>query len=480
MSPKHQARALRRAAAACALGLCSAAAAAPGDLDCSFGGGSGRVTLDFGGDAESLLGLQVESDGRLLLSGLRVGSPSDSFAMARLLPGGAVDGSFGKRLSQLPGNAPAYIEAQALLASGKVLAAGTISHSSDDVYLARFKADGTPDLAFGNNGAVATDFGGDDYATAVAVQSDGKIVVAGGSIDTAGNLRLALARYGADGQLDTAFGSNGKRLVSVANWQDSEAWSLAVQADGAILVGGRVSTNDGTQHRGAFLLLRYTASGAADGSFGNAGAVITDVGAGADEIRALRVLGNGQIVAAGFSYDTASLSAADGDWALARYGGNGQLDSRFGSAGLAVKDWGGNWEEPAALLPLSDGSLLVAGFSNDEDAQFNVSGRSWIAHYGADGSVDTAFNSAASAVTDARYRALALQSDGQVVAGGQGSGNDDFLVSRLSLSAGPSTPCASGEPRDDVARGGGGGGAMGWMSLCGLLLAAAWRRRLRR
>lgn len=501
MSTEHRTRILGRVAVVCALAFGGRALAAPGDLDCSFGGkGSGRLALDFGSEAESLLSLRVESDGKLLLGGLRAGSQSDAFALARLLPDGRLDTAFGdggKVLSGLSADSPAYFAAQVIQPDGGVVAVGTLSYPpspprADDVYLARFKADGSPDLTFGSNGAVATDFaGGADYANAVVLQADGKILVAGGAVDASGRPVVALARYAANGTPDTSFDTDGKLTTAVAqpaSWDRSEAWSIAVQADGKILVGGLVSrySSDGLEHTGAFLLIRYSSSGALDATFGNQGVVVTEVGAGPDEIRALKLLGSGQILAAGLSHDEASTGTlGDEDWALARYTAAGSLDTGFGLGGLAVQDWGGNYEEPACLLPLDDGSILVAGFSGNEDAQtHSLTTRSWIARYQADGSPDPTFNSSASAVGDARYHQLAQLSDGRVIAGGSGPANNDFLVSRLLMSAGPATVCATERPGDGGSssnRGaGGGGGSMSWLSLLVLALAAARRRRIRR
>lgn len=493
MSSEQQARILGRAVSICALGICGGVFAAPGDLDCSFGGsGTGRAYTDFGGDAESLLNLRVQADGKLLVSGLRVASPSDQFVMARLLADGRLDGSFGdggKVLSGLRADSPAYLEAQAVQSDGKILAAGFLTHPSgnDDFYLARFKADGTPDLGFGSSGAIATDFaGGADYANAVAVQGDGKILVAGGATDASGRPSVGLARYTASGSLDTSFGSGGKLTTAISQpgtWDRSEAWSLAVQADGKILVGGLVSrySSDGLQHTGAFLLVRYTSTGVLDTGFGTQGVVVTDVGAGPDEIRALQLAAGGKILVAGLSYDEAGTGTlGDEDWALARYNANGSLDTSFGFGGLAVQDWGGNYEEPAALLTLGDGSLLVAGFSGNADAQ-SVNVRSWIARYRADGSADLSFKSSPGAVSDARYRRLALLQDGRVLAGGSGPGNDNFLLSRILMNPEPSPQCAADEERSaHDSGGGGGGGALNWLSLVVLMLAAGLRRRFRR
>src|SRR5207249_1968519 len=104
-----------------------------------------------------------------------------------------------------------------------------------DFALARYRADGSVDLTFGSGGRVVTDFGGDDTAFALAVQPDGKIVVAGVSTG-GGTMDFALARYDSDGALDTTFGSGG-RVVTDLGGQD-EAFALLIQPDGRLVAAG--------------------------------------------------------------------------------------------------------------------------------------------------------------------------------------------------------------------------------------------------
>src|SRR5439155_10672104 len=142
-----------------------------------------------------------------------------------------------------------------------------------DFALARYNADGSVDLTFGSGGRVVTDFGGDDAAFALAVQPDGKIVVAGVSTG-GGSMDFALARYDSDGALDATFGSGG-RVVTDLGGQD-EAFALVVQPDGRLVAAG-ASTAAGNLDLD-FALARYNTVGTLDATFGAAGQVVTGFG----------------------------------------------------------------------------------------------------------------------------------------------------------------------------------------------------------
>src|SRR5438094_959933 len=190
---------------------------------------------------------------------------------------------------------------------------------------------GPGDLApsFGTGGRVLTDFGGGDGARALALQADGRIVVAGSSSAGAFGSDFALARYNSNGSLDPSFGTGGRVLTDFGG--DDEARALALQDDGKIVVAGGAggmfvaagfSAAGGGQD---FALARYNSDGGLDLSFGTGGRVLTDFG-GDDEAAALALQADGKIVVAGFS-DAGGFALA----ALARYNPNGAVDASFGS-----------------------------------------------------------------------------------------------------------------------------------------------------
>ena len=211
-----------------------------------------------------------------------------------------------------------------------------------DFALARYNADGRLDTTFDSDGKLTTDFfGSDNAATAVAVQSDGKIVVAGyaWNQDT-GTPDFALARYNADGRLDTTFDSDGKLTTDFFSLFGSFdiATAVAVQSDGKIVAAGYAETfwfdSDLTSD---FALARYNADGSLDTTFDSDGKLTTDFFGGGgrdDEAIAVAVQSDGKIVAAGYSSPNA-------DFALARYNADGSLDTTFDSDGRLTTDFFG-------------------------------------------------------------------------------------------------------------------------------------------
>jgi uncharacterized delta-60 repeat protein len=202
---------------------------------------------------------------------------------------------------------------------GKIVAAGYTRDPAkgSDFAVARYNRDGSLDSGFGDGGKVRTDFGGtDDRGSAVAVQPDGKIVVAGWALvpDVTFYTDIALARYNPDGSLDSTFGSGGKLLTNLE--RTDFANGLAIQPDGKIVVvGGERSAPSG--HDYAFAAVRYNPEGSLDPTFGGSGHVITPFTEGLDLAEGVIVQPDGKIVAAG----VADASSPDTqDLALARQG----------------------------------------------------------------------------------------------------------------------------------------------------------------
>src|SRR4051794_14296359 len=196
-------------------------------------------------------------------------------------------------------------------------------------------APGDLDVSFSGDGRQTTDFGGSDAATAVAVQADGKIVVAGSSD---GN--FALARYGVDGTPDASFSGDG--LVTTDLGAADDGQGVAIQADGKIVVAGGSGGN--------FALARYTAAGSLDTSFSGDGLQTTDFGA-ADGATAVAVQPDGRIVAGGSS---------GGDFALARYDTAGGLDTSFSGDGKQTTDFGAS-DSSSDLAITANGAIVVVG-----------------------------------------------------------------------------------------------------------------------
>jgi uncharacterized delta-60 repeat protein len=205
------------------------------------------------------------------------------------------------------------------------------------------------DTTLGTNGKVTTAIGGQDFATAVAIQSDGKIVVAGYSLNGA-NDDFALARYNTDGSLDTTFDTDGKVTTAIGASVD-RASAVAIQSDGKILVAGFSSDGFSTD----FALARYNADGSLDTTFSSDGKVTTAIGASYDYASAMAIQSNGKIVVAG----SALINYTD-DFALARYNADGSLDTTFQIAGKATTAIRSD-DSAHAVAIQSDGKIVVVG-----------------------------------------------------------------------------------------------------------------------
>ncbi len=318
----------------------------------------------------------------------------------------------------------------ALQADGKiVMVGGTFA----DFILARFNADGSIDRSFGIDGKVTTDMGSglrQEEALAVAIQSDGKIVVAGHTaIDATPPARdpsptFALARYNSDGSLDTTFGSGGK----VSDNVNGQAYAVAIQGDGKIVVAGEFSFDsiNGSDFSD-FTVARFNPNGTLDLAFGGSGTgqVATDIGSATNSARNLVLQPNGAIVVSGKPQgDQAGFDHTD----VARYNANGTLDSSFGSGGkltLAGVDVG------QGLARQPDGKFVLAG-----SVAVGSSTRFALMRLNADGSTDSSFGSAGTVSTafavNAAATGVALQGDGKIVAVGTTvlAVNPNFVVAR--------------------------------------------------
>jgi uncharacterized delta-60 repeat protein len=325
----------------------------------------------------------------------------------------------------------------ALQPDGKMVVAGIsfigISAAGGDFAVARYNADGTLDSSFGIGGKVTTDFGLTDQASSVVVQPDGKIIVAGGTYPSfpAGGGQFALARYNSDGSLDTSFGVGGLVRTSFGS-SGCFASALVLQRDGKIIAGGTKYID--LQTNSDFGLVRYNSDGSLDSSFGNGGEVSTEFDGLLDNMSAVLVQPNGKLIAVG----AASSSITSFDFALVRYLSNGTIDTTFGSAGKVRTDFGGSNIDmafAAALQP--DGKIVAAGTNTDATGSKVTFA---IARYNSNGTLDPTFDSTGRASVDfgsfgQAAEEVLLQSDGKIVTVGFPSGSEgsdsDFLLARL-------------------------------------------------
>jgi uncharacterized delta-60 repeat protein len=269
-----------------------------GSRDTNFGGGDGVTYLDINGSNEAARSVDVDTQGRIVVGGTTdpANGPSD-VVLARLLPDGALDPTFGTGgiiVRDLRGDYEGAYDIDAL-PDGRILAAG--SHQIDFVepWLARFLVDGSPDRSFGRRGVVLPRTGGAFYE--VLGGANGEVLVAGEQ-----ELNLVVARYTAAGRIDRSYGSGGAALVTLGPWPEPSpvALGMAVLSDGDLLVAGaatRTSYSEG-------LIARLDPQGTLDPGFGTAGIIrySEDPQYSASSFSAVAALPLGGAVVAGTGY----------------------------------------------------------------------------------------------------------------------------------------------------------------------------------
>jgi len=254
----------------------------------------------------------LQPDGKILLAGYSFVISDTDFALARYNHDGSMDTTFGAggAVTTAIGSYFDYGMDMGLQADGKIIVAGYSDSATfgSDFTLARYNSDGSLDTSLDGDGKVITDFNPEDFGFAVALQPDGKIILAGSSSHS-NDRDFALLRYNRDGSPDSTFDSDGKVMTDFGGvYDDSEA--IVLQPDGRIVLAGH-SGNTREDPRGDFALARYNTGGSLDTTFDLDGKVTTDFNSGSSDAGAAAVIQpNGKIIVAGRS---------DDDFALARY-----------------------------------------------------------------------------------------------------------------------------------------------------------------
>jgi uncharacterized delta-60 repeat protein len=475
-----------------------------GKLDPTFGNGGLVVTaIDYGADAAH--DVAVQPDGMLVIAG--AASPLDqngmtlgsNFVVARYTADGVLDAGFGNGgIVDMSFGGIDSADAVTVNPDGTILASGTsatwygpgnygvyFGNPSTSSVTVQLNADGSLDTSFGNGGEIittpppdtlipsdpgtlmvgGTSPGGDGSTTpdptsllpaswtvsTQITQPDGKLVVVGSATDDATSGQdFAVARFNADGSLDTTFGNDGMIVTPFAtqDFNFAQADAVDLQPDGSVVVGGSAPGIDanGNEQAFEFTIVRYTADGLLDGSFGNGGVVQVSFG-GDDNADTVTVQPDGTILTSG----TSAPSGGGIDGTLSGTGSVSDVTVQLNADGSLVTSFGNGGEiitapppdttpaDPTSLLPATwtistqitqpDGKLVVAGSATDDA----TSGQDFaVARFNADGSLDTSFGDGGMVVTpfatqdfnSAQADAVDLQPDGSIVVGGSAPGID--------------------------------------------------------
>src|SRR3954470_24292202 len=315
---------------------------ANGTLDPTFGSGGKRV-IDFGTDDESVYGAALQPDGKIVLAGDSRLQP----AVVRLKANGALDPSFDGDGRKLFSWGPiGRVTAVVVAPNGKILLGGFSGPEGGNIQVARLNANGGLDTTFGTGGKATVDFGGDDFAFAMARQANGRILVAGRSSASG----AVVARLRANGALDPDFDGDGR--VTLPGGGSLSA--VLVQPDRKIVVAGNAA---GSQ---VMTVTRLNPNGSPDTTFDGDGTAAVDFGSMADLANDAVLQTDGKIVVAGYTQ-------ADEDVAVVRLNTDGSLDTTFSTDGKATVDFGGvaTFGNAVALQP--NGRIVVSGQRTGND-----------------------------------------------------------------------------------------------------------------
>ncbi|HEX6116934.1 MAG TPA: hypothetical protein VFY99_07515 [Solirubrobacterales bacterium] len=396
---------------ACMAAGAAPAAALPGELDPTFGSG-GTVVTDLGA-IEVITDVALQPDGKIVVAG----SATGRILVARYNPDGSLDPTFsddGFVVTSFGMGAGGW--SVALQPDGKIVVAGSTSTGPgpQNLALLRYNADGSLDASFDGDGMLFTDLGASEVSTGIALGPSGNIVVSARNF-SGDPEDLVTVRYGSDGSLDGTYGAGGVATTDLGG--DERAESLVVEADGKVVVGGFI-VGAGTAD---LVVARYSAIGAPDPTFDGDGVAIAD--SGAFDIGFSLAAQNdgyllGGLVAAGLNETPA----------IARFTNGGALDPGFAGGGFTLLDLGPEGQAPVNLLTQPDDSVLFTpGTSDFEVGRLTPLGR-LDPTFGTGGIASVDFGA------DAAINALALQPDGQIVGAGftsAGAEPENIALARL-------------------------------------------------
>jgi uncharacterized delta-60 repeat protein len=408
----------------------------PGILDSTFNG-NGKIVANLGNPDNIAGAIAVQSDGKIVVAGLTGAIDSESetpgssdFVVLRYNTDGTLDNSFdgdGKVVTSF-GNGEDGAGAVLIQPNGKILVAGSINTktASGEIALARYNADGSLDTMFDGDGKRTTDVLAiaEERADAMILQPDGKIVVVVSTVrDNYLDEQIFVVRYNADGSFDTSFGGDGfttlPPIIPGGAMQGLSASHIALQADGKIVVAGTVSTAQNSD----FFVWRINPNGTGDQTFG--GRVVTASFGNSDNAVSVFIQPNNKILVAGSTFNNTTFK---NDFAFARFNPDGTLDATFNGTGKKVTSYGGSG---LFTLPLDfeiqpNGKIVSVGpiltSATEADASFAVT------RFDAEGNLDANFGSGGKVETnfgaglDVAF-AVAIQSDGKIVAAGSSEAN---------------------------------------------------------
>lgn len=381
--------------------------------------------------------MAIQPDDKIVVAGdcYNDGGTGYDFCVARFTPSGSFDATFGSsgRVRLPIGTSNDYANALAILSDGRILLAGHCFDASSSNYkfcLARVLADGSVDSNFGSYGRVVTPIGiSHAHINSIVVDRDGKVFAGGSCIIAGSNTTFCVARYLSDGALDSSFGVGGRVTIPVSS-ANAKISAVAVDNDGRYVSTGLCASTGSSITR--FCTIRILSTGELDSTFGSAGLISTSISDVQNDAGSVSFFPDGSILVVGDCYNAAT------GWQTvcgAKYGTDGAFDSQFGAGGKMLLASVSIEVKPYAHALQPDGRVLIAGQCHGEDFFFEFC----VVRLRTDGSLDTEFGTKGQVRisrggNDDIGTGIALQRDGRIVAAGTCSNGDnlfDFCLARF-------------------------------------------------
>lgn len=410
----------------------------PGSLDNSFGT-NGVTIKDIQNDSyDELHDIAIQADGKIIV----VGYAKNYGFILRYSAAGLLDSSFGKngmvKVFFKAGFDENIINAVAIQTDGKIVVTGggyKYAYPKFDFSVARFFADGKPDSSFGNNGITITNIDSSNgQSNAVVIQKNGKIVITG-TTNKGNAYALAVVRYNTDGKIDESFGASGIATLYRSGFLIMSNVSCTINDDGKIIAAGSLHTVQNPAND--IFLFRFNGNGTPDSSFGTNGQVTTGFSGNDENASAIYSLKKNKLLVCASIMNENTRS----DFAVIKFNDDGTTDKSFGKNGIAKAHFGGNDQNDFAydMAVQSNGQIIVGGYSYNIPRQYALLA---LARFNSNGDIDTSFGRQGISTLPTAYKnsqasTLAIQSGNKVIAGGfiqlKGKNYFDVLLSRFDL-----------------------------------------------
>jgi uncharacterized delta-60 repeat protein len=414
-----------------------------GTLDTSFDS-DGIVITTFSGFDANVQSLLIQPDKKIIAAGTISKGGLNQFGLARYNYDGSLDESFGnlgKVISDYPDLM--LLSSIALQSDGKIVVAGNLFNSSFTIshfVLVRYNTNGLLDTTFGIDGRVITNLSDKlDKITSIVIQNDGKILASGTTSDDSNFSDFSIVRYNSDGTLDPSFGNNGITITSIRTWDFG--YAMVLQDNNSIVVSGSTS-NEFNPVFGPdydFLVLKYDKYGVLDATFGNGGSIIIGTTEANEKALSVNILPDGKIVIGGEHH------IMKYSFMISQLLPNGDLDTSFGNNGVVLNELTSQFIESVAMQ--TDGKFLITEYNGTGGC---CSADIKLIRFLADGNFDYTFGSNGIVTTNFlnennQANSIAIQDDGKIIIGGI-SGNQihyDYGLARFNSELALSNPINS-------------------------------------